>query len=93
MFLSPIILTLTILVSSCLAWFGLIQKGICSHQADRYFFVTVTNNLHQTEHVNQEKTLSCQGRWRFTFEKKSTHHPKRIVMQLDDWGLERESKR
>ena len=93
MFLSPIILTLTIVVSSCLAWFGFIQKGICSHQADRYFFVTVTNNLHQTDTTNQEKTLRCQGRWLFTFEKQSIHHQKKLTMQLDDWGIERESKR
>ncbi len=91
MLFAPVILSLTIIISCCIAWFGLIQGLNCSHQADRKFFVGLTTQLHQQE--RKDARLDCQGRWFFIFEKKSIHVKRNLSLELEDWGIPNESKR
>lgn len=88
MFFSSLILSITIALSVCIAWFGLLQTLHCTHRADRLYFVGLTLQTHQQEARTQQ--LNCSGEWQFNFDKESLHQRRKIKHVLNDWGLPHE---
>tara|TARA_R110000868_G_scaffold408565_1_gene691917 strand:- start:1452 stop:1724 length:273 start_codon:yes stop_codon:yes gene_type:complete len=90
MFLSSLILTISIVITASLSWFGLLQTMHCSHHADRLYFVSLTRRLNEKDPAPKHLNSICSGSWDLYFSTKSEHSRRKLVQSLNGWKIPRE---